>query len=60
MGTETDTKSSNPSEIQPLEEFDPNKEPVSELDETDDTDDQEQANESDAPENMGADDQKFP
>ena len=44
MGTKTDIKSSNPSELQPLEEFDPNQEPVGELDETDDTDDQEQAN----------------
>lgn len=59
MGTETDTKSSNPIEIQPLEEFDPNMEPESELDETDDTDDQEQANESDTPEDMGADEHEI-
>ena len=60
MGTETDTKSSNPSEIQPLEEFDANMEPVRELDETDNTDDQEQANETDTPEDMGADEQEIP
>ncbi len=65
MGTETESKSSNPSEIQLLAEFGPNKEPVTELDErdvieplkktTDDTGDQEQENEPDTPGDMGAD-----
>jgi hypothetical protein len=70
MGTETDTESSNKSEIQPLAEFDPNKEPVSKLDErdvieplkesTDDGEDQEPDNESDTAEDASADEQEIP
>ena len=60
MGTETDIKSSNPSELQPLEEFDPNQEPVGERDETDDTDDQEQAKESNTPEDTVANEPEIP
>ena len=60
MGTETDTKSSNLSEIQPLEEFDPNQEPVGELAETDEPADQEQANESDPPVDTVADEPETP
>jgi len=58
MGTDSDIESSNP-EIQPLAEFDPNKEPVYELDErdvieplkktVDEIGDQQPENESDAP-----------
>ena len=60
MATETDIKNSNPSEIQPLEEFDPNQEPVGEPDETDDAGDQEQANESSSPEDMVANEPEIP
>jgi hypothetical protein len=70
MGTDTETKSSNPSEMQPLEEFDPKKEPVGEHDEsdvieplnkaTDDTGDQEQEDESDTPEDRNAGVPKIP
>ena len=70
MGTDTETKSSNPSEMQPLEEFDPKKEPVGEHDEsdvieplnkaTDDTGDQEQENESDTPEDRDAGEPEIP
>ena len=60
MGTETDIKSSNPSELQPLEEFDPNQEPVGERDETDDTYDQEQAKESNTPEDTVANEPEIP
>ncbi|MEE4263216.1 MAG: hypothetical protein V2I56_11035 [Desulfobacteraceae bacterium] len=63
MGTDTDTKSSNPSEIQPLAEFDPGKEPAAELDQRDvieplkktedEAGDQQPENESDTPEDGG-------
>ena len=70
MGTETDTKTSDSSEIQPLAEFDPNKEPVAELDErevieplkktTDDAADREQDNEPGTPDNKGAEEGEIP